>query len=305
MKPCLSWMKITLALAAASLAWMPLAASAAETEMTIATSDGARTAIILPAGQGPRPTVIVLHGELMPVRFAIEQSGFAGEAASAGFTAVFPEGRMLRWHDGRTGGWDGPDDAGFLRVLIARLIASRVALPGHIYLAGISSGGMMTFAMACKAGDLLRGIGTVIALMPAGIAPCDPPPMPVVMINATGDPVMPIDGGNMGMLGEAGSVWSAKRTAELFVSRNGCEASAARAVPARGAWDGTSVTEISWSRCSYHKPVTLYRINGGGHQIAGHSAILPLLLGRSTRDISAAHAIMSAFAREEAGEEEL
>jgi len=57
------------------------------------------------------------------------------------------------------------------------------------------------------------------------------------------------------------------------------------------------VTEIAWSECSEGKPVILYRVEGGGHQIAGRPAIMPSLLGRSSSDLSAANAILSAFAR--------
>ncbi len=305
MKPFRFRKRIAITVAAVSLAWMPLASRVQAGEIVIATNDGPRTAIVLPAGEGPHPTVIVLHGAMMTARMAARISGFAEPAARAGFTAVFPQGLMLRWHDGRTGGLDGPDDVAFLRTLTARLIAERIALPAHIYIAGISNGGMMSFTMACRAGDLFRGLGTVIATMPAGIEPCDPPPMPVVMVNGTDDPLVPYEGGKAGFLGAAGAVWSARRTAELFVRRNGCEVSNAQELPRRGLWEGTSVTEISWRRCNYHKPVTLYQVKGGGHQIAGRPSFLPFLLGRSNRDISAAEAIMSAFAREDASEGEL
>jgi polyhydroxybutyrate depolymerase len=305
MKPFHVLRRFAIAVAAASLASMPLAQAVQAGEIVIDTKDGSRTAIVLPAGEGPRPTVIVLHAELMTAELAVHFSGFAGPATKAGFTAVFPQGHLLRWHDGRTGGLDGPGDVAFLRALIARLVADRTSLPSHIYIAGISNGGIMSFTMACRAGNLFRGIGTVLAAMPAGIEPCNPPPMPAVMINGTSDPLVPYDGGKAGPFGVAGVLWSVRQTAELFVRRNGCAVSDAQEVPARGSWDGTSVAEIRWKECSYHKPVTLYRINGGGHQIAGQPSHFSLFLGRGNRDISAAEAIISAFAREEASEGDL
>jgi polyhydroxybutyrate depolymerase len=300
---------IRLALAAAA-AFLPAVAETradvvrkafAEREIVISTPDGPRAAIVIPAGRGPRPTMIVLHGATMTADSTIRVSGFAEAAAGRNFTAVFPQGLRRQWHDGRAGGPDGPDDVAFLRALADRLIEDNIAPPGHVYIAGVSNGGMMSFTMACKVAGRFRGVGTVIANMPAGIGPCDPGPVPLVMINGTSDPMVPYVGGSVGLWGGRGEVWSVEQTAELFVHRNGCRPGAAQPLPHRDPDDGTSVTRFTWSGCRTGKPVTLYRIEGGGHQIAGRRAFLPMMLGRSNRDFSAAEAILSAFAREEAG----
>jgi polyhydroxybutyrate depolymerase len=283
------------------LAAAPAGVKAHAEEMVIGTEDGPRTAIVLPAGDSPRPTVIVLHGALMTSEMTVRVSGFAEAAAQAGFTAVFPQGPMRQWHDERTGGPDGPDDVAFLRTLVARLVKERIALPSHVYIAGISNGGMMSFTMVCKAGELFRGIGTVIANMPAGIGSCNPPPMPLVMVNGTDDPMVPYEGGEVGLRGGRGVVMSVKETADVFVRRNGCGAPVTQQPARESGYEGTGVTGIGWRECSYHKPVILYRIDGGGHQIPGKRAFLPFFLGRSNSDFQAAKAIMAAFAREERG----
>jgi polyhydroxybutyrate depolymerase len=286
--------------AVALLAATPFAVMARTLDIVIPTNDGPRTAIVLPAGQGPHPTVIVLHGAAMTAEMAMRDSGFSEAAASAGFTAVFPQGLRRQWQDRRAGRSDGPDDVVFLRALTARLIEERIASPAHIYIAGISNGGIMSFTMACKAGYLFRGIGTVIASMPAGIGSCDPPPTPLVMVNGTADPLVPYHGGKVGWLSGGGAFWSVEETAGLFVRRNGCIASTERRL-SRGHNDDTArVIEITWRDCSSGKPVILYRIDGGGHQIPGRRAFLSFFFGRGTSDISAADAIISAFAREDA-----
>jgi polyhydroxybutyrate depolymerase len=276
-------------------------AAIAQADMVISTQDGPRTAIVLPAGQGPHPAVIVLHGAAATADMIMRESGFAEAAAGAGFTAVFPQGFYRRWHDLRSGGFDGPDDVAFRRSLIIRLIEEKIGLPTRVYIAGISKGGTMSFTMVCKAGDLIRGIGTVIANMPVGIEPCNPPPMPIVMINGTTDPLMPYDGGKVGWVGGGGAFWSVKQTVDLFTHRNGCTASTERPLSRDDDHDGPRVVEVTWKDCSSGHPVMLYRIDGGGHQIPGMPSVLPFFLGRSTGDISAANVIMSAFARD-AGE---
>jgi polyhydroxybutyrate depolymerase len=294
-------------LASIALAICLLAGAAAiavagdNTELVVPTRDGPRTALVVAARRGPQPTIIVLHGATMTADSTIRVSGFAEAAAHYDFTAVFPQGLKRQWNDERAGGPPGADDVAFLSALVERLVGDGIASPGHIYLAGISNGGMMSFTMACKAGSLFRGIGTVIANMPAGIAPCDLPALPLVMINGTADPLVPYDGGGVGFWGGRGDVWSVKRTAELFIRRNGCKDHEDQVLPSRSSFDATMTTRITWSSCQSGKSVTLYKIDGGGHQIAGERAFLPRMLGQSSRDFRAADEIVNMFAREERG----
>jgi polyhydroxybutyrate depolymerase len=282
------------------LAGAAVAAVAREsTELVIPTRDGPRTAIVLAAHAGPQPTIIVLHGATMTSESTIRVSGFAEAAGRYDFTAVFPQGLGRQWNDERAGGPGGADDVAFLNALVDRLVRDGIALPGHIYLAGISNGGMMSFTMACKAGNLFRGIGTVIANMPAGIARCDLPPLPLVMVNGNADPLVPYEGGGVGFMGHHGEVWSVKRTAELFVRRNGCKDHDEQVLPSRSSFDATMTTRLTWSSCQSGKSVTLYKVDGGGHQISGERAFLPRMLGQSSRDFRAADEIVKVFAREE------
>jgi len=105
-------LKSVLAGAALALAASVAAAQTRE-DLTIQTADGPRRAIVLAAGAGPRPTVLVLHGALGTAEQTARTTGFAEAAAERGFTAVFPDGLRRRWHDGRRGGGGGPDDVAF------------------------------------------------------------------------------------------------------------------------------------------------------------------------------------------------
>lgn len=257
----------------------------------ISTSEGPRHVLVLPAGKGPHPTVIVLHGS----HNTAATTGFVEAAARHGFAAVFPESLASRWHDGRAGGPSGPDDVAFMHKLVALLIADGVTDPHHIYLAGISNGGMMSFALACKESDLYAGIGTVIANMPAGIEPCRPKPMPVVMINGTADPVVPFRGGEVGLKGGHGNVWSVDQTIALFARLDSCRESKAESLPHHAGLETTHVTRIAWLGCQQGTSVTLYRVEGGGHAQPGRPSFAPNL-GPSNQDFVAAEAIMDVFA---------
>jgi polyhydroxybutyrate depolymerase len=289
----------SIGLAIVLLAGTAAAGFARGNKIVIPTRDGPRTAIVLASRPAPQPTIIVLHGATMTAESTIRVSGFAEAVAAHGFTAVFPQGLQRQWNDERAGGPGGADDVSFLSALVDRLVRDGVASPGHIYLAGISNGGMMSFTMACKAGSLFRGIGTVIANMPAGLARCDLPALPLLMINGTADPLVPYEGGGVGFMGGRGDVWSVKRTAELFIRRNGCRGHDEQVLPSRSSFDATTTTRLTWSSCQSGKSVTLYKVNGGGHQISGERAFLPRMLGRSSGDFRAADEIVEMFAREE------
>ena len=287
-----------------SLVWMVFAHSdplpAGANRISTSTRDGPRTAIILPAGRGPHPTVIVLHGGSGTAEEVAHDTGFVEAAARTNFTAVFAQGLWRQWQDGRVGRSGPPDDVAFLTALVDRLIASGIALRGHVYISGISNGGSMSFAMACKAGHLFRGLGTVVANMPGGLDRCDPLPMPLVMINGSDDPLEPYQGGKVGWISGGGTLWSVGQTTDFFVRVNGCAGSTQQALPQHDPKSPTHVTEIRWDGCHSGKPVVLYRVEGGGHQIPGAPALPTFLFGQSTKDISAADAILSAFAQEEA-----
>ncbi|MGJ5020640.1 alpha/beta hydrolase family esterase [Bradyrhizobium oligotrophicum] len=270
-------------------------AVAAERGITIDTSDGPRHALVMTAGRTPQPTVIVLHGALGSGAGTARTTGFAEAAAAHGFAAVFPDGINRQWNDGRDGRSGGHDDIGFIRALVRQLVADGTADSRRIYLAGISNGGMMSFTLACKAPELFAGIGTVIANMPEGIEPCAARPLPVVMINGTADPMVPYRGGEVGLRGGRGRVWSADRTAEFFARRDGCGARQAVALPHRDLASDTSVTQLSWRDCQVIGGVSLYRVEGGGHALPGRRPLAPRLLGPSNFDIDAAEVILRAF----------
>jgi polyhydroxybutyrate depolymerase len=288
-------------LAALMLAKLSIAATMvfaqSPSNVVIPTPTGPRTALVLETGRGPHPTVIVLHGALGSGAGTAWTTGFSEAAARRGFTAVFPDGINRQWHDGRAGGPDGPDDVSYIRELVHRLVANGVADQRRIYLAGISNGGMMSFTLVCKAGELFAGVGTVIANMPAGIEPCAPKPMPVIMINGTADPMVPFAGGEVGLGGGRGRVWSVEHTASFFAKRDGCGQPIAQALTHRDQDDGTAVTRIDWSNCDPGSSVTLYRVEGGGHALPGRRSLLPRILGPSNQDIVCADVILDAFMR--------
>jgi polyhydroxybutyrate depolymerase len=281
-------------LAAVALA-LVVAPARAET-MYLLTNQGEREAIVLPSRQGPAPTILVLHGQTSTAAWTAENSGFAETAAAHRFTAVFPQGIRKQWNDGREAQAAGVDDVGFLHRLVTALVGRGLADPRQIYLAGVSNGGMMTFRMLCEASELFAGAATVIANMPTRIGErCAPrKPVPIVMFNGTNDPLVPYDGGGVGFLGGRGSVWAAEETAEFMADVNACEAVRAMPLPIGSR---VQVTRLEWTLCRTGSSVTLYRMDGAGHQVPGQRSFLPLFLGRGTQAVRAADEAFAFFRR--------
>jgi polyhydroxybutyrate depolymerase len=283
----------------AALAAARLGPAAGAEELSVSTNDGERTAIVLRAeGQQRAPTVIVLHGALVTAENTSSWYGFAEAARRHRFAAVFPRGIALQWNDGRDAWMSGVDDVAFLKRLVRELSSRAVADSERLYIVGVSSGGMMALRMLCEASELFAGAATVVASMPAAAGGrCRPRrPVPVIMFNGTDDPVIPYEGGGVGFGGWQGRVWSAEATAAFLARANGCDAATRERLggnPSRGA---IRITRLAWLRCSAQGRVTLYRIEGGGHQVFGHTNYFPLVLGPGTDRISATGTIMAEFA---------
>jgi polyhydroxybutyrate depolymerase len=268
-------------------------------EYLVKTRDGPRSAIVLPAERPRAPTVIVLHGALVSAEFTLSWYGFVEEGVRHGFATVFPRGIDLLWNDGRNAAWTSTaDDVGFLRRLVRALVARGVADPARLYLAGVSNGGMLALRMVCEAPELFAGAGVIIASMPTDVgAGCRlRQPMPVIMFNGTADPLIPYGGGAVGFTGWQGTVWPVERTAVFLAHGNGCGPPTKAVVAGSAESDGIQIVRLDWAQCSSQRGVTLYRVEGGGHQVYGHTNFFPMFLGSGTSLVSAPEVIMAAFA---------
>lgn len=259
---------------------------------------------VLPDGAAPRrlPAVIVLHGALASGRSMQKTLGLDPIARRDGVLAVYPDGHRRLWNDGRRvrlpfSGRDpqNADDVAFLTRLTRRLVRDGLADPHRIYLVGISNGGMMALRMACEAPGAFAAIGAVIANMPVGVAAtCDPgKPVPLIVINATDDPIIPWNGGALGRRGRYGAVLSTEQTVDFWRRNNGCSARPSRRpLPDRNPADGSTVDAEQYAACDGGASVVLVTVEGGGHVPPGAEIgarpLVTAILGKGNKDVSAA-----------------
>jgi len=264
-----------------ALAMVVIVGSAAAEPMQLVV-DGQPRAYLLerPKTQGPRPTIIMLHGANGTAERLAQQTGLARLGPQDGFAAVFPQSRASVWNRFSPGKespqaieffrkFGGPpNDIGFLKMLVADLVRRGISDPARIYLAGLSNGGLMTLSMFCFEGGMFAGIGLVVASMTEQTGEeCRPArPLPIVMLNGTADEMVPYRGGAVAPLDPRSpatfTVWSTDRLVTYFRRLNGCARPSETAIlPGQHA----QRIEVERSTNCAGGPVIAYKVVGGTH----------------------------------------
>jgi polyhydroxybutyrate depolymerase len=243
--------------------------------------------------------VFVLHGGGGDGLKIAETSDMAIEANTHGFLAVFPNGGGDQWNDGRENVDPNKDDIGFLAA-VAQDLAVRMGMSlSRMALCGASNGGLMTHRIAYQFPDMFKAYASVAANVAAGIASTAPvAAVPMMMFNGTADRLMPwgggeIPGGNDGANG-GGTVTSTMAAVDAWATANQTTSVAEALLPNLAPLDGCRVYRRAYT--GGLKPLTLYRVEGGGHTWPGSDEAVSFLAGRTTRDIKATK-LMAEFFR--------
>lgn len=100
------------------------------------------------------PLVVMLHGGFGSAAQAERAYGWDRLADTAKFAVAYPDGLGRAWNAG--GGCcgrsaaDGVDDVGFVAAAVSDIARQVDVDPKRVYATGISNGGMMTYALACR-----------------------------------------------------------------------------------------------------------------------------------------------------------
>ena len=240
-------------------------------------------------GAWPRPVLFALHGGggtgkgfVTHVDYRLDRA-----AAAAGFAVVYPEGVKKAWNDGRGIG-SKADDHGFLTALADRLIKEGVADPRGLYAAGISNGGFMAHALACRDAGRWAAIGAVVTSMGEAVAAdCKPSrPVPVLMVNGTEDRLIPWDGREVkGLIRSRGRKLTVPETVAKWAALDGCTGEPTREDLPDAADDGTRWSLEARRNCKAGSEVLFYKVAGGGHTWPNAEVYLPRVVGRTSRDV--------------------
>lgn len=247
---------------------------------------------------GMRPLVLVLHGGGGTARGLPRQTNhrWSALADQFGFYLVYPNAHDRFWDfgEGRISERleQRVDDGAYFHSLLDELYEGLPIDPDRVFATGISRGGQASYFLACRFPGQFRAIAPVVMPLPDYLEDdCrgDDPPVGLAIFNGTEDPLVPYDGGWITFGNDRRDrVLSTDDTVSLWRARNGCPLAPDRTRIIDTADDGMQVIRNDWISCS-GAPVTLYRIEGGGHTYpSGRRSLLELVVGPVNRDISAA-----------------
>jgi polyhydroxybutyrate depolymerase len=239
------------------------------------------------------PLVINLHG-YGSNNFEQEFYGsFKAVADTADFLVALPNGTIDNtgkrfWNT--FGGASTVDDVAFIDNLIDSLKAIYNIDPQRIYSTGMSNGGFMSYALACKLNNRIAAIASVTgSMIVPDLNACKPKrPVPVMEIHGTADPVVPYEGGTLLDFAPVPKV------IEAWVGFNQCNPMPLiTPVPNTNPLDGCTAERIVYAGGKNGAVVEHYKVIGGGHTWPGSIFIT----GVTNKDFDASFEIWRFFRR--------
>ncbi len=260
----------------------------------------------------PAPLVLLLHGGFSSARDMWETElaqSWKALADRYGFLLVLPEGAPdaggpsgHHWNDcridaGNSDSLSTEDDVGFIGRVIDVVAAHAAVDLDRVYVTGASNGGMMTYRLAMQSGDRFAAAAAIIANLPdPSECPLAAPPLPILIMNGTADPVMPYDGGCVaGPSCQRGSVRSTALTVAFWLDANAVPKPLAPAItdlPDIVPSDDSTIRVFRFVDAVGGNDVVLYRVEGGGHCAPGPGSFPATY---KNRDTDAATEIWSFF----------
>jgi len=227
----------------------------------------------------PAPIVVALHGY---GGFGMELeriSDLSDAADERGWLVIYPEGagHPQAWnYDPR--GLGHAEDIAFLRAIIDDVVEAGCGDAAHVVVTGISQGGWLADMAGCEMTDVVVGVVSV-----AGRDfgwPCEPA-SPVAFAAASGvlDDVLPWEGGPVNAPDPITSVGSVDDWLKARAETRACTGDPAE------ARQSPHVVVFTWPGCA--APVTLYRVEDGGHSWPSGGGFPPVDHELSVTDVIA------------------
>jgi len=226
----------------------------------------------------PAPLLVALHGGggNMDHQATDEYYGLISKSEEEGFIAVFPNGysklasgKFATWNAGECCGGArdaNVDDVGFIRKAVDSVMRQLNVDRQRVYAAGMSNGAMMSYRLACEAGDLFKAIAAVAGT--DNTRSCRPAhPVAVLHIHAKNDTHVLFTGGAGPDAAEKSKVTDFKSvpdTVDKWMRLNACGSNPPR-----------RVIEKRVAYCEVHSPcaggtqVQLCVTQEGGHSWPG------------------------------------
>jgi polyhydroxybutyrate depolymerase len=263
----------------------PDATASAPQTVTLAVVAGGMARVVVvhapgaasPGADRPRPLVLNLHGSGGTAAEQEASCGMDPLADAEGFIVAYPQGAIplgsgFAWNvpgqpllGGQPVPAGSPDDAAFAAAAIVAIEQAYPVDPRRVFATGMSGGARMASQLGCDLSALVAAVAPVAGLrFPA---PCNATrPVAVVAFHGTADTVNPYDGN-----GQAYWTYSVPSAEQQWAVHDGCGPSPATSQAA------PTVAVTTYSGCTGGAAVSLYTIDGAGHEwpgAAGQSAAI-------------------------------
>lgn len=208
-----------------------------------------------------------------------------------GFIVVYPQSYHKGWNAGLgfRSYTNGPDDIGYLNMLLDTLELRFSIDKKRIYAAGVSMGGSFTYRIASEMSNRIAAVASVSGLMSdSTLIYCNPVrSIPVLHFHGTKDHLMKYTGMKQ--------AFGAEEVVKLWALKDQCENKPDTIqIPNRVKSDRSTVSLIKYTHCANGAQVWFYKIKNGGHTWPG-SAKAFKLLGVKNKDIDGSEAIWEFF----------
>lgn len=215
------------------------------------------------------PLVIYLHGAGGVAWPGLITSPFVDIAEREKFIFAMPQALMGTTSDGTYLQWNAHevlawDDAMFINNMADTLIKQYHINVNKIYVCGMSNGGFMTFYIAGRT-NRFAAIAPMSGLMTYNIYNKYTTnwPVPLLYIHGTADNIVPYNG-NQGMP-------PVENVLKFWIRNNSCDTIPTMInLPNKDPYDGSTVTFFNYHGTNPNSEICFYKINGGGHYIAGY-----------------------------------
>lgn len=258
--------------------------------------------------------VLVFHGGTQSMnKIFRKRAGGSQEwqnlADEYGFLLIAPNGTNVKngngkgdrqnWNDCRipiegTNSASMADDVGFVDQLLDWANKNFSVDPNKVYVTGASNGGMMSLRLVTELSDRITAAAIFIANQPVK-SDCTAPknPVPLLMMMATEDPLMPWNGGQIS--GKGPQMMSAIDTRDFWLTVNRADVKnvQSKQLPDINKKDDSIIYQSIYPATENGQPLWFYEIRGAGHTMPSIQYKVPfiarMLVGSQNKDIEATH----------------
>lgn len=183
-----------------------------------------------PSATWPAPVLVAMHGYGGNPIALLRSSRLDEEASRRGYVTIAPTGYRNSFNGGDCCGnakLDNIDDGGFVLAAVDEVAKLACVRTDHVNLTGFSNGAFMAQAMACEHADRIGSIASVSGML--GLTACKPSrPVSVLLVNGSGDPIIPLKGGG------PYNTKSQKFSVDTWRTENRCDEATRKKMPTAG-----------------------------------------------------------------------